>query len=98
MRAIKLLTASSANTHTQTYRVCLIFPVVEVMAVVENVFIGGVQTGFHAVLHHLARPGGTLQLLDLNTNVTKNICLNLIHLKYTHTQAQSQQVVISVGI
>lgn len=59
------------------------------MAVVENVFIGGVQTGFHAVLHHLARPGGTLQLLDLNTNVTKNICLNPIHLKYTHTHTSA---------
>lgn len=60
-------------THTQTYRVCLIFPVVEVVAVIENVLIGGVKTGFHAVLHHLARPGGTLQLLDLNTNVTQHM-------------------------
>lgn len=89
MRAVKLSTASSANTHTRTYRVCLIFPVVEVMAVVENVFVGGVQTGFHAVLHHLARPGGTLQLLDLNTNVTKNICLNPFHLKYIQTHKRS---------
>lgn len=47
-------------THTQTYRVCLIFPVVEVVAVVENVLVGGVETGFYAVLHHLACPGGTL--------------------------------------
>ena len=56
----------------QTYRVCLIFPVVEVMAVVENILIGGVETGFHTVLYHLACPGGTLQLLDLNINVTEH--------------------------
>ncbi len=59
--------------HTHTYRVCLIFSVVEVVAVVENVLIGGVETGFDAVLHHLARPGGTLQLLDLNANITKHM-------------------------
>lgn len=56
----------------QTYRVCLIFPVVEVVAVVENILVGGVETGFHAVFHDLARPGGTLQLLDLNINVTQH--------------------------
>lgn len=66
---------NAGNIRTQTYRVCLIFPVVEVMAVVENVLVGGVETGFHTVLHHLARPGGTLQLLDLNTQMIHNIWL-----------------------
>lgn len=43
------------------------------MAVVENVLVGGVKTGFYAVLHYLAGPGGALQLLDLNKNVTKHL-------------------------
>ena len=60
-------------SHTHTYRICLVFPVVEVVAVIENVLIGGVETGFYTVLHHLARPGGTLQLLDLNTNMTQHM-------------------------
>lgn len=46
------------------------------MTVIENVLIGGVETGFHTVLHHLAGPGGTLQFLDLNTNVTQHLVQN----------------------
>jgi len=56
-----------------THRVCLIFPVVEIVAVVENVLIGGVEASFYTVLHHLTRPGGTLQLLDLNTDSTQRM-------------------------
>lgn len=59
--------------NTGTYRVCLIFPVVEIMAVVENVLVCGVEAGFYAVLHHLTRPGGALQLLDLNASVFKHL-------------------------
>lgn len=35
------------------------------MAVVEDVLVGGVETGLHTVLHHLAGSRGALQLLDL---------------------------------
>lgn len=61
------------DLYTSTHRVCLIFPVVQIVAVIEDVFIGGVKTGFHTVLHHLTSPGGTLQLLDLNKNREKRI-------------------------
>lgn len=86
-----ILDGTSANTvlllhtHTETYGVCLIFPVVEVVAVVENILVGGVETGFHAVLHHLACPGGTLQLLDLNTNVTQHMVEFTSKSGQTHT-------------
>lgn len=60
MESANTQTVRLLHTHTQTYRVCLIFPVVEVMAVVENVFVGGVETGFYTVLHHLACSRGTL--------------------------------------
>lgn len=56
----------AVSVKTETYRVRLIFPVVEIMAVVENVLVCGVEAGFDAVLHHLTRPGGALQLLDLS--------------------------------
>lgn len=60
---------------TETYRIRLIFPVVQIMAVVENVLICGVEAGFDAVFHHLTRPGGALQLLDLNASVFKHLVL-----------------------
>lgn len=50
-----------------TYRICLILSVVQIMTVVENVFVGGVEAGFYAILHHLACPRGALEFLDLNT-------------------------------
>lgn len=50
-----------------TYRICLIFSVVQIMTVVENVFVGGVEAGFYAILHHLTCPRGALEFLDLNT-------------------------------
>lgn len=58
---------------TETYRIRLIFPVVKIMAVVENVLVCGVEAGFDAVFHHLTRPGGALQLLDLNESVIKHL-------------------------
>lgn len=44
----------------RTYRICLIFSVVQIMTVVENVFVGGVEAGFYAILHHLTCPWGAL--------------------------------------
>lgn len=55
-----------ARTHAITNRICLIFPIVELMAVVEDVLICRVQTGFDAVLDHLTGSRRTLQLLDLH--------------------------------
>lgn len=55
------------------------------MAVVENVLVGGVETGLYAVLHHLARPRGALQLLDLNTSVPKHLVESPQRaVRYTH--------------
>lgn len=48
-----------------THRVGLVLAAVELVAVVEDVFIGGVEARLHAVLHHLAGSGWALQLLDL---------------------------------
>ena len=50
--------------HT-AHRVGLVLAAVELVAVVEDVLVGGVEAGLHTVLHHLTGPGGTLQLLDL---------------------------------
>lgn len=49
-----------------SYRVCLILATVELMAVIKDVFIGGVETGFDTVLHYLTGSGWRLELLDLN--------------------------------
>lgn len=40
-----------------SYRVCLILAAVELMTVVKDVFIGGVETGFDTVLHYLTGSG-----------------------------------------
>lgn len=48
-----------------SYRVCLVLAAVELMAVIKDVLIGGVETGFDTVLHHLTGSGWRLQLLDL---------------------------------
>lgn len=42
--------------------------VVQFMTVVENVFVRGVQTRLHAVLHHHTGSGWTLELLYLRTH------------------------------
>lgn len=57
------------HTHTSTNRICLIFPTVELMAVVEDVLICRVQTGLHTVLNHLTGSRRALQLLDLHTSI-----------------------------
>lgn len=51
-----------------TDRVSLILAAVELMAVVEDVLVGGVQAGLYTVLHHLAGSRWTLQFLDLGTS------------------------------
>lgn len=48
-----------------THRVRLVLATVQLVTVVEDVLVGGVEAGFHAVLHHLAGSWGALQLLDL---------------------------------
>lgn len=40
---------------------------VELLAVVKDVVIGGVEAGFHAVPHHLAGSRRALQFLNLST-------------------------------
>lgn len=45
----------------------LVLPTVELLAVVEDVVVRGVEAGFDAVPHHLAGSGWRLELLDLNT-------------------------------
>lgn len=44
---------------------------VQLLAVVENVVIRGVEAGLDAVPHHLAGSGWRLELLDLNTEEQK---------------------------
>lgn len=51
------------------YRVCLILATVQLMTVIKDVFIGGVETRFHAVLDDLTGSGRRLELLDLNTQI-----------------------------
>lgn len=52
-----------------SYRVCLILATVELMAVIKDVFIGRVETGFDTVLHYLTGSGWRLELLDLNAGI-----------------------------
>lgn len=56
---------SARHPPCPTHRICLVLAAVELMAVVEDVLVGGVETGLHTVLHHLAGSWGALQLLDL---------------------------------
>ena len=48
----------------------LVLSAVQLVAVVEDVVIRGVEAGFHAVPHHLAGSGRRLELLDLNAAQT----------------------------
>lgn len=66
-----MATAGLCVCVSETYRICLVFSVVQIMTVVENVLVGGVEAGFNAILHHLTRPWGALQFLDLNTRDAK---------------------------
>lgn len=56
---------SAQHPPCPTHRVCLVLAAVELVAVVEDVLVGGVETGLHTVLHHLAGSWRALQLLDL---------------------------------
>ena len=47
------------------HRVSLVLSTVEFMTIVEDVFISGVEAGFHTVLHHLAGSGWALEFLHL---------------------------------
>lgn len=52
--------------HTEiAYRVSLVLAAIELVTVVENVLIGGVEAGLHAVFDDLASTRWALQLLDL---------------------------------
>ena len=42
------------------------------MTVVEDVLVGGVETRFDTVFHHLTGPGGGLKLLDLSTDDSRS--------------------------
>lgn len=53
------------------YRVCLILAAVELMTVIKDVLVGGVQTGFDTILDNLTGSGWRLKLLDLNTNTKR---------------------------
>ena len=50
----------------------LVLSAVQLLAVVENVVIRGVEAGLDAVPHHLAGSGWRLELLDLNTEKENN--------------------------
>ena len=49
----------------RSHRVRLVLPAVELMAVVEDVLVGGVEARLHAVLHDLAGTRWALQFLNL---------------------------------
>lgn len=51
-----------------SYRVCLILAAVQLVTVIKDVLVGGVETGFDTVLHHLTGSGWRLKLLDLSTH------------------------------
>lgn len=59
--------ACEGEVPSQSHRVRLVLPAVELMAVVEDVLIGGVEAGFHAVLYHLASTRWALQFLNLTS-------------------------------
>lgn len=45
----------------------LVLAAVELLAVVKDVVVGGVEAGFHTVSHHLAGSRRALQFLNLST-------------------------------
>lgn len=63
----------SQRTHfiASSHRVCLILAAVELVAVIKDVLVGGVQAGFDTVLHNLTGSGGRLQLLDLDIHTER---------------------------
>ena len=59
---------SSEGPVSQTHRVQgLVLAAVQLLAVVEDVVVGGVETGLDTVSHHLTGPRRGLQFLDLTT-------------------------------
>lgn len=52
-----------------THRVRLVFSTIQLVTVVENVFVGRVEASLHTVLHYLAGTRRTLELLDLEKKV-----------------------------
>lgn len=63
------------------YRVCLVLATVQLMTVIKDVFIGGVETRFHAVFDDLTGSGRRLELLDLSTQITTFQSNFYIHLE-----------------
>lgn len=59
--------AFEGEVPSKSHRVRLVLPAIQLMAVVEDVLVGGVEAGFHAVLHHLARTRRALQFLNLKS-------------------------------
>lgn len=54
-----------AGDPCRPHRVRLVLAPIQLVAVVEDVLVGRVEAGLHAVLHHLAGTWGALQLLNL---------------------------------
>lgn len=69
----------------RTHRVGrLVLLAVELVVVVEDVVVGGVEAGLDAVPHHLAGPGRRLELLDLQRHTKAG----------AHTQAQGEGAMV----
>lgn len=56
------------------YRICLILAAVQLMTVVKDVLVGGIETSFDTVLDDLTGSGWGLELLDLHKNKNRNPC------------------------
>lgn len=86
---------NTATITTETYGVRLIFPVVEIMAVVENVLVCGVEAGFDAVLHHLTGSRWGLKFLNLDHTSRWSLVANKFSLKNVHRRMWRSEVVPS---
>lgn len=68
--AIRLKSVHLVQQHHECVTYCvqrLVLPAVQLVTVVEDIVVCGVETGFDAVSHNLAGSGRRLQLLDLDT-------------------------------
>lgn len=69
-----------------SHRLCgLVLSVVQLVAVVEDVVKGRVETGFDTVPHHLTGPGWRLQFLDLTTRWRRSTSEKCCHLWFPKT-------------
>lgn len=69
---MKVFSTCGCSVWSQTHRVRrLVLSAVQLLAVVEDVVIRGVEAGLDAVPHHLAGSGWRLELLDLSTEEEK---------------------------